>query len=96
MKLTLKRWLLCWGALALVAPTLLTLRWVLFHSLLGRVEATFWPGSFILMSLEATDRVIPTVLLWGVAFLANVAVYCVLGLAVWAIVQLATRASQLF
>jgi hypothetical protein len=53
VKIKLLKWVLVWGALGLVIPAVLILRWKLTGSSFGQVELILWPSSILTMGLDA-------------------------------------------
>jgi hypothetical protein len=91
MKLTFSKWLLWWGALGLVAPAVLLLRWKLFGAMFGHFEAIVWPSSIFTMVLEGSHSTFEILIVYAIALFANMLLYSVAGLLAWPIIRLVFR-----
>ena len=93
MKSCLARRVLAWGALGLVVPILLLLRWKLFSSSFGQLEATLWPSAILLMGLDGPSprSTLDTVEILALVIGENVILYSLVGLVTSPIVYLVLR-----
>src|SRR5258705_6732997 len=91
MKLTLRKWVFWWGVLGLLVPALLILRWKLFGSGFGRIEAILWPSSIILMILEGTVSMLYVLLVYAIVLVGNVITYSGVGLLTWPALRFVQR-----
>src|ERR1039458_2104040 len=88
MKLSPRRWIVCWGVLGLLVPSVLLLRWLVFDHMFGEVELILWPSSFVLFALDKPgplnllDR-LTVVTVYAIALAINVGLYSVMGLLSW-------------
>ena len=96
MKLSPRRWIVCWGVLGLLVPSVLLLRWLVFDHIFGEVEMILWPSSFVLLALDGPeplsllDRLTSTAL-YAIALAINVGLYSVIGLLSWQLIDLIRR-----
>src|SRR4029077_4242997 len=91
MKLTMLKWLFWWGALGLLVPAVLLLRWKLLGIGFGRFEATLWPSSILMMCLEGSPTISTILLVFAIAVVANVLLYSLIGLLIWPVLRLFIR-----
>lgn len=83
-----------WGALGLLVPAVLLMRWKLFGAMFGQVEAIVWPSSIITLGLEGNPGLGAILLVHALAILANVLAYSLMGLLVWPVARLFLRQSS--
>jgi hypothetical protein len=83
VKLTLRKWVFWCGILGLLVPAVLMLRWKLFGSMFGQIEAILWPSSIMLMGLEGSVSMFYILLVYAMAFVGNVIIYSGIGLLTW-------------
>jgi len=74
--------MLAWGALGLVIPALLILRWKLTGASFGEVESILWPSSILTMGLEGPSprSGLEIVEVYAALIGENVALYLLVGL----------------
>lgn len=95
-KLTQRRWILAWGFLGLLVPSVLLLRWILFNGGFGGLELVLWPTSFVTFALDGGGPLHPTnvllvVVVYAIALITNALLYSVIGLLSWQLLDLALR-----
>ena len=91
MKLTLWKWVFWWGILGLLVPAVLILRWKLFGSMFGQIEAILWPSSIMLMILEGSVSMLNILLVYAIALVGNVTIYSGVGLLTWPALRFVQR-----
>jgi hypothetical protein len=93
MKLTLWKWTFWFGSLGLLVPAALILRWKLLGSTFGQLELILWPSSIMLMGLDGpTQRsAFDIIQFYALVIVANMVLYCVIGLLTWPLLRLARR-----
>jgi hypothetical protein len=91
MKLTLWKWLLWTGLLGLLVPAALILRWKLLGSNFGQLELILWPSSIVLMGIEGQPSTLTIILSYAIVIVANIFLYCVIGLLTWPMLRLTLR-----
>lgn len=91
MKLTILKWLFYWGALGLLVPAVLLLRWKLFGIMFGQLEATLWPSSIFTIGLEGNPTISTILFVYAVAFVVNVLLYSLIGLLIWPVLRFFLR-----
>ena len=94
MKPQLRRWLFWWSLLGLIVPAALLLHWRLSGAAFGRLEVILWPSSITLMGLEGQNSVFTIILVYAIAFIANVIIYAIAGLLIWAAMRTALPRSR--
>jgi hypothetical protein len=74
--------MLAWGALGLVIPALLIIRWKLTGLPFGELESILWPSSILTMGLEGPSprRTVEIVEVYAVLIAENVVLYVLVGL----------------
>ena len=80
MKIRLLKWVLAWGALGLVIPAVLLLRWKLTGSSFGQVESILWPSSILTMGLDGSRGNLEILEIFAILIAENVVMYLFLGL----------------
>ena len=82
MKARLLKWVLGWGALGLVVPALLLLRWKLTGSSFGQLEVILWPSSILTMGLEGPSprSNLDIVEVYAALIAENIVLYLLIGL----------------
>jgi hypothetical protein len=82
-----------WGLLGLIVPAALILRWKLLGSIFGQLELILWPSSIMLMGLDGpTQRsAFDIIQFYAIVIVANMVLYCVIGLLTWPVLRLALR-----
>jgi hypothetical protein len=93
MKLRLRKWVFWWSVLGLLVPGVLILRWKIFGSVFGQMEAILWPSSIVLIGLEGQVSIFVILLGYAIAIVANVVVYSGIGLLSWPAVRIMLRRS---
>jgi hypothetical protein len=92
MKPALWKWMFWCGLLGLLVPVALILRWKLLGSTFGQLELILWPSSIMLMGLAWPHRsVFDVIQFYAIVVVANMVLYCVIGLLTWPVVRLALR-----
>lgn len=93
MKLTLLRWIIWWGSLGLLIPLALILGWKFLGWSFGLASVTFWPSSIMLMGLDGPrPRSASDIAeIYSIAVVSNIALYAVVGVLTWPILQLGQR-----
>ena len=81
------------GLLGLLVPAALILRWKLLGSTFGQLELILWPSSIMLMGLDgpAHRSAFDIILFYAIVIVANIVLYCVIGLLTWPVLRLVLR-----
>jgi hypothetical protein len=96
MKLTLPRWTFWWGSIGLLIPVALILRCRFLSVTFGQIDLILWPSSILLlMGLEGQPSAFIVILSYAMAIMANISVYCVIGLLMWPVLRLVLRRRRL-
>ena len=86
------KWTILFGAVGVLIPLLLLVRYYLFGTGFGRLETTIWPSSFMFMALDAPGTPIPTVVfIYALAFAENFLLYALFAVATWPVAYLIRR-----
>jgi hypothetical protein len=93
MKLRLGSWVFWWGVLGLLVPGGLILRWKIFGSAFGQMEAIVRPSSIVLIGLEGQVSVFVILLWYAIAVVANAVIYSGIGVLSWPAVRIVLRRS---
>jgi hypothetical protein len=98
MRLTQRKWILCWSALGLFVPALLLICSMVFNHSFGGVGVVLWLTSLILMALDAPgplqlSDLMAIVTFYGIALLTNILLYAVVGLFCFQFIDLVRRRS---
>jgi len=81
-------WTSAFGALGLLVPALLLLRYWFFGTMFGESEVWLWPASIIFMGLEAPNTTkFDVVIFYVIALSTNVLLYATVGGLIWLIAQ---------
>ncbi len=91
MKLTLWKWMFWWGSIGLLVPVALILRWKFLGSTFGQIELILWPSSILLMGLAGQRSTFIIILSYAIDIVANIVLYCIIGLLMWPALRLALR-----
>ena len=80
-----------WGSIGLLVPVALILRWKFLGAMFGQMELVLWPSSILLMALEGQHSALSIILTYAMVVVANIALYCVIGILAWPVLLLALR-----
>ncbi len=80
-----------WGSIGLLVPVALILRWKFLGSTFGQIELILWPSSILLMGLEGQNSTFTIILVYAMDIVANVVLYCIIGLLIWPALRPALR-----
>ena len=85
------RWVLSFGILGVIIPLLLLARWHVDHVSFGDLGLVLWPASFSFTALDSSDHFSTIAMLYGEAFLANFALYALIGGLFWPVAHVVVR-----
>lgn len=90
-------WVSAFGALGLLVPAVLMLRYFAFGVMFGELEGRLWPTSILFMALEASGTTKWDVaLVYAIALVSNVLLYAFVGALIWFAVQMLVSFGHLF
>jgi len=91
MNLPLWKWVVWWGSIGLLVPIALILRWKFLGAMFGQIELILWPSSILLIGLEGQHSAVSIIMAYAMVIVANIALYCVIGLLARPVLLLALR-----